>query len=347
MTTVPASIKDVASVSGFSTATVSRSLRGLPGVAPDTREQVRSVADRLGYVASSSASGLASGRTMAIGVVTPSVSRWFYTTVIEGIDETLRKANYDMVLYNLASRGGDRERVFHRSILRKRTDALVALCLDFTTAEREQLLSLGHPTMMIGGPVRGIRHIGVDETLVARMATDHLIQLGHRDIAHLGGDDDEGLNRQVPQERRRGFISAMTDAGLVIRPEWMLAGGFSLPTSRRTINELFERHSTRPTAIVANSDEMAIGAILAVHDQGLRVPADVSIIGIDNHDLAETFGLTTIAQDPFAQGALGARIILDDLNLGKMSRRNSIRADAWLLERQTTARPTDCAVSPY
>jgi LacI family repressor for deo operon, udp, cdd, tsx, nupC, and nupG len=333
------SIDDVARASGVSTATVSRALRGLPNVSEATRGRIREIADELGYVASSSASGLASGRTLAMGVVAPSVSRWFYTTVIEGIDAALRDANYDMILYNLASRGGDRERVFHRSILRKRTDALIAVGMDFSADEREQLLSLGHPTIMIGGPVRGIRHVGIDERGVAHQATDYLLGLGHRDIAHLGGDDDEGLNREVPLGRRNGFLDAMTAAGVTARPDWMLSGRFTLQASRDVIGELLGRPGPRPTAIVANSDEMAIGAILAATDSGLRVPQDISIMGIDNHDLSESFGLTTMAQDPYEQGRLGARILLDDLSGGPLSRKTSVRAQAHLLVRTSTAPP--------
>jgi len=337
--TAVTSIDDVARASGVSTATVSRALRGLPNVSESTRGRIRTIADELGYVASSSASGLASGRTLAMGVVAPSISRWFYTTVIEGIDAALRDANYDMILYNLASRGGDRERVFHRSILRKRTDALIALCLDFTADEREQLLSLGHPTIMIGGPVRGIRHIGIDERGVGRAATEHLLGLGHRDIAHLGGDDDEGLNRQVPLERRNGYLDALEAAGITPRPDWILSGRFTLQASRDVIGELLGRPGPRPTAIFANSDEMAIGAILAAFDRGLRVPEDISVIGIDNHDLSESFGLTTMAQDPYEQGRLGARILLDDLNGGPLSRKTSVKAQAHLLVRTSTGAP--------
>ena len=304
-----------------------------------TRSRIQGVADRLGYVASSSASGLASGRTLAMGVVAPSVSRWFYTTVLEGIDAALRDANYDMILYNLASRGGDRERVFHRSILRKRTDALIAIGMDFSADEREQLLSLGHPTIMIGGPVRGIRHVGIDERGVARAATDYLIRLGHREIAHLGGDDDEGLNREVPNGRRNGYRDALEAAGIVPHEEWMVSGRFSLTASREVTRELLGRPGPRPTAIFANSDEMAIGAILAAGDMGLRVPQDISVMGIDNHDLSESFGLTTMAQDPYEQGRLGARILLDDLSGGPLSRKTSVRAQAHLIERTSTAAP--------
>jgi LacI family transcriptional regulator, repressor for deo operon, udp, cdd, tsx, nupC, and nupG len=332
------SIDDVARASGVSIATVSRALRGLPNVSDVTRERIRGIADDLGYVASSSASGLASGRTLTMGLVAPSVSRWFYTTVIEGVDAALRDANYDMILYNLASRGGDRERVFHRSILRKRTDALIAVGMDFSADEREQLLSVGHPLMMIGGPVRGIRHIGIDERGVARAATEHLIALGHRDIAHLGGDDDEGLNRRVPEDRRSGFLDAMRAAGIPVPEGRLLSGHFSLPASREVMGEVFAGSGPSPTAVFASSDEMAIGTILAASDAGIRVPQDLSVIGIDNHDLAPSFGLTTMAQDPYEHGNRGARILLEELAGGAVARKGSLKAKAHLIERSSTAR---------
>lgn len=333
-----AGIDEVARATGVSTATVSRALRGLPNVSDKTRAAVRRAADELGYVASSSASGLASGRTLAMGVVVPSVSRWFYTTVIEGVDAELRAASYDMILFNLGGHRGDRERVFHRSILRKRTDALLAMCLDFTADERHQLASLGHPTIVVGGPVKGLRSVGIDEKATARIATQHLIDLGHTDIAHVGGEDEEGLNRQVPIGRLHGFQQAMHEAGLAVRPEWVVRGGFTLPASRAAMNELLSRPGPRPTAVFAASDEMAFGVMLAAQDNGLSVPGDLSVIGIDNHDYAESFGLTTMAQDPFDQGASATRILLDEL-AGAEPRSRSVRCPVTLVVRRSTAPP--------
>ncbi|MES2169216.1 MAG: LacI family DNA-binding transcriptional regulator [Actinomycetota bacterium] len=335
------SIHDVAQAAGVSTATVSRALRGLPNVSEPTRLRIRSVADELGYVASSNASGLASGRTNTIGVAVPSVSRWFYTTVLEGVDFALRDAGFDMILYNLASRDGDRERAFHRSLLRKRTDALIAVGVDFTSAEREQLLSLGHPILAIGGPMPGIRNIGVDDRAVARLATEHLIGLGHRHIAHLGGPDDGGLNKRLPVERRAGFVDAMGAANLAVRDEWLLSGGFTCEGSREVMLRTLGA-SERPTAVFASSDEMAFGALLAAQQSGVRVPEDLSVIGIDDHEMATSFGLTTIAQDPHAQGIMGATVLLSEVRGGQPLRRTSIRADYELIVRTSTApaRPT-------
>jgi len=331
------SIDDVARASGVSTATVSRALRGLPNVSPATREAVVATAEQLGYVASSSASGLATGRTLAMGVVVPNVSRWFYATVLEGIDAELRRVGYDTILFNLGLKGEDRERVFHRSILRKRTDAVIALCLDFTPSEREQLASLGHPTIVVGGPVPGLRHLGIDELAVARLATEHLIALGHRRIGHLAGNPERGLNKRVPQRRRRGFELAMAAAGLSLRPGWVEASEFDIAGGREAALRMLTS-AARPTALFAASDEIAIGAMLAARELGLDVPRDLSIIGIDNHALAETFRLTTIAQDAFGQGCLAARLMLEEL-AGSAPRAGSLRVPATLIERSSTAPP--------
>lgn len=330
-------IEDVARASGVSTATVSRALRGLPNVAEATRAAVRRAADDLGYVPSSSAAGLASGRTRAMGAVVPSVSRWFYTAVLEGIDSELRAASYDLILFNLGGRGTDRSRVFHRSILRKRTDALVALCIDFSAEERRQLASTGHPTVVVGGAVRGLRHIGIDDLDVARRATQHLIDLGHTDIAFLGGEDEAGLNHTVPRSRRTGWARALADAGLPARDDRVLMGRFDALTSRNAVDAMLDAGRGHPTAFFAASDEMALGTMLSLSAHGLRVPHDVSVIGIDGHPLAHVFPLTTFEQDPAAQGAFAVRMLLDALT-GRAALR-SVRHPVRLVDRGSTAPP--------
>jgi DNA-binding LacI/PurR family transcriptional regulator len=331
------SIDDVARASGVSTATVSRALRGLPNVSSATREAVLANAEALGYVPSSSASGLASGRTLAMGVVVPNVSRWFYTAVLEGIDAELREAAYDTILFNLGVHGEDRARVFHRSILRKRTDAVIALCLDFTPSEREQLASLGHPTIVVGGPVPGLRHVGIDELEVARQATEHLIALGHRRIGHLAGAPERGLNKRVPQRRRRGFRRAMAAAGLPVRAEWVERGDLTIAGGHAAAMRMLRREP-RPTAVFAASDESAIGVILAARELGLAVPGDLSVIGLDDHPLAPSFALTTMAQDAAGQGRSAARLMLDELGGAPVSTA-AIRLPTSLVERASTAPP--------
>jgi LacI family repressor for deo operon, udp, cdd, tsx, nupC, and nupG len=307
-------IQEIASATGLSKSTVSRALRNLPSVAPSTVMAVRRKADELGYIPSSAASGLATGRNHAVGVVVPVIDRWFYVRVLEGVDAELRRAGYDLILFNLAGKAGNRERVFHRSILRKRVDALVLLSLVFDEAEREQLELTEYPTLVIGGPAPGIRHLGIDDHAVAFRATKYLLGLGHRRIAHIGGQDEAGMNVLVPGERHEGYVDALAEAGIAARPEWSPNGEFTFAGGHDSMARLLEgAGEDRPTAVFAASDEMAFGAMIAIQHAGLRVPDDISVVGIDGHAYGETLGLTTFAQDPTAQGARAARVLLGEL----------------------------------
>nr|WP_274635623.1 substrate-binding domain-containing protein [Microbacterium bovistercoris] len=334
-----AGIKDVADAAGVSTATVSRALRGLPQVSEQTRSRIVRLADELGYVPSSSAAGLRSGRTMAISVVVPAVDGWFPASVIEGVDTELRAAGYDMVLFLLGGGPDERERLFHGSALRRRGDALLALSIDLTEDEREQLTQIELPSVVVGGRIHGLRHVGIDEADAAQQAIGHLIDHGHRDILLIdGGEEEHGRNSGVSRDRRRGYERALRAAGIQEDATRSIDGGFSMTATRRRVGAFLDAGADAPTAVFAASDEMAIGAMLALGDHGLAVPADVSVIGIDDHPLAASFGLTTVAQHPFAQGTAAARLLLDEL-AGRASRRRAVKMPVELIVRSSTAPP--------
>ena len=333
-------IQEIAHETGLSKSTVSRALRGLPSVTAETTNTVRQAADRLGYIPSSAAAGLATGRNRTIGVLVPVIDRWFYIAVLEGIDAELRKAGYDLILYSLGGPVGDRDRFFHRSILRKRIDALVVLCLLFDDEEREQLHQMDLPVVVVGGPGPGVRHVGIDDRRAAHAAMDHLIGLGHRRIAHIGGEDELGLNRAVPVERRLGYRESLDAAGVAVRDEWMVDGEFSFDGGHRAMQTILSSPSPRPTAIFAASDEMALGAMAALADAGLRVPHDVSVIGIDGHRYGAAMGLTTVAQDPYAQGVQATLALLAEIE-GAPTLDDFPPAPFELVVRRSTAAPTD------
>ncbi|WP_267424966.1 MULTISPECIES: LacI family DNA-binding transcriptional regulator [unclassified Curtobacterium] len=308
-------IQEIATVTGLSKATVSRALRGLPSVAETTVDHVRRVADELGYVPSSAAAGLATGRQRAVGVVVPVIDRWFYAKAIGGVDVELRRAGYDLVLYNLGGPGGDRDRAFRRSMLRHRVDALVLLSLVLDETERSELELTRHPMIVIGGPAPGLRNVGVDDVAVAATAVGHLLGLGHRRIAYVGGQDEAGMNVAVPFRRRDGFLDAMAAAGLEVPRSWLADGRFSFAGGAAAGAVLLaESASERPTAVFCASDEMALGVLLAARRLGLRVPGELSVIGIDGHEYGAAVGLTTIAQDPEAQGRVAARAVLAEVD---------------------------------
>jgi LacI family repressor for deo operon, udp, cdd, tsx, nupC, and nupG len=333
-------IKDVARELGVSTATVSRALRGLPRVSPDTRERVLEAASRMGYVASPHAASLAGGQTHAIGVVVPTVSRWFFGSVVHGAEELLRSEGYDLLLYTVTGEPAARQRLFHSYLLSKRVDAVMVLALRPTPEEVASLERTGSPTVVVGGAVPGWSSVRIDDVEAAETAVRHLVGLGHSRIAHLGGVPDPehaGLDFSAPAERLVGYRNAMRDAGLVIEPGWEVTGDFTAHGGLTACRELLAT-GARPTAILAGSDEMAIGASHAIREAGLRVPDDISVIGIDNHELSEFFDLSTIAQPAAELGRLGARMLLDALHADTRPEPVETIVPTELIARGTTAR---------
>ncbi|RZU66658.1 LacI family transcriptional regulator [Microterricola gilva] len=336
-----AGIEEVAKLAGVSTATVSRALSGNGSVSQATKLKVDAAAEQLGYVVSSNASSLASGRTKNIGVVVPFLNRWFFSTVLEGAQQALLRDGYDITLYNLAGDGAERHSVFEHFLLRQRVDAVIAISLELTADEVSRLHRLKKPLVGVGGPIPGVRTLAVDDTAVARLATGHLIALGHRRIGHIGGVLELDVDFHLPSNRRVGYESALRDAGLDVDPALFRPADFTIQGGYQAAKQLLGSPYGRPSAIYAASDEMAIGAILAAKDLGLSVPRDVSIIGIDDHDLAEFFGLSTVAQFPRAQGEKAVQMLMEELHPERHDPvQSSIALPFELVVRSSTATPS-------
>jgi DNA-binding LacI/PurR family transcriptional regulator len=312
-TAASVSIRDVAGAAGVSVATVSRALSGRGNVSERSRKRVLEAAEALGFVLSYTASSLASGRTRNIGVMVPTVRRWFFSTVLEGASTALLEAGYDLTLYNTGEQAGGRQSVLTDFLRRQRLDGVVAVSLELSPDEVAQLLKVGRPVVGLGGPIEGVATLHIDDFSVARLATEHLLGLGHCDIAHLSGTPEFERDFALPANRRLGFEAAMRDAGVAVRPEWLVPTDFTIAGANAAAKRLLGAPRGRPTAIFAASDEMAIGAIIAAQQLGLQVPYDVSVIGIDGHELGGLYGLTTFDQDPARQGAEAARMLLSAL----------------------------------
>jgi LacI family repressor for deo operon, udp, cdd, tsx, nupC, and nupG len=335
-----AGIEEVARRAGVSSATVSRALSGRGHVSATTRERVLEAAGELGYVVSSSASALATGRMRNVGVVIPFLNRWFYGAVLEGAESALLAQGYDLTLYNLGGGAEERRSVFEHFLLRKRVDAVIAVSLELTEGEVQRLHDLRKPMVGVGGPLPGVRTLSIDDIAVSRLATEHLIALGHRRIAHIGGDRAVDMDFHLPTNRRIGYQDALAAAGIPSDPALFHAGDFTMQGGYAAAKQLLGAPHDRPTAIFAASDEMAIGAILAARDLGLDVPRDVSIVGVDDHDLAAFFGLTTVAQYPMLQGRMAVDVLMAELHPGH-PQPNSLNTPLPfdLVVRSSTARP--------
>ncbi len=293
---------------GVSIATVSRSLRGLPEVAPGTRDRVLIAARELDYVASPFAARLASGRTFTVGVVVPFVDRWFFSTVLGAVEAELGGAGFDLLLYNLSDSAG-RERFFTALPVRKRVDAVMVVSLALSPVETDALRGLGVPVGIVGGEVPGFFNTGIDDVAGARTAVEHLIGHGHRRIGLIGGDTDDPMRFTPPLYRRDGYLAALGGAGIPVDSALEVLGYFTPLGGEAAMRALLDIDDP-PTAVFAESDEMAFGAMRAVRRSGRRVPEDIAVIGFDDHAAAEFMDLSTVRQPVAAQGAAVAQAIL-------------------------------------
>lgn len=332
----PVTIEDVALAAGVSTATVSRALRGLPHVSPDTRKRVTDTAVQLGYVASKSASSLATGRTATVGVVTPHVARWFFAQAIEAIETELRERGYDVLLLVLPPGTLGTRETFEADRLRHRVDAVAVLTVPLTGSEVDALRRLRLPTVFVGGSVAGAMSVRIDDLAVGRTATEHLIRLGHCRIGHINGDPDEPVNSTAPVDRRAGWRSALRSAGLPADPRLDVAGHFTVDGGRAAMEQLLALDDP-PTAVFAASDEMAFGAMAAAREAGVDVPGRLSVIGVDDHELSALWGLTTVRQPVHEQGHLAAALLLRALRSRDAARpTDHVLLDVELVERTST-----------
>ncbi|MEY4990256.1 MAG: hypothetical protein RIS08_482 [Actinomycetota bacterium] len=335
-------IIEVAQHAGVSTATVSRALNGKSHVSAKAREKVLKAAQELGYVASSSAYTLATGRAKNIGVVMPFIDRWYFSSVLDGAVNAMVSRGYDVTLYNLSGGSVNRKRVFEDLVLRKRVDGVLTVAVKLTDEELEKLTALQKPIVGIGGPIPGARSLSIDDEGAGRLATLHLLSLGHTEIGMISGTPASEMDFHQPSLRRTGYQEALLDANLDFKPEWVAEADFTVGGGYHAAKQMLGDPRSAPTAIFCAADEMGFGAIQAARDLGYRVPQDISVIGMDGHPLGDFYGLSTIDQNPNAQGAKGANMLVDILESNDEKQPVNVeQLTSWpieLLVRSSTAR---------
>lgn len=302
-------IADVAARAGVSKATASRALSGGGYVADDTRERVRAAASELSYVAHSSAMSLATGRSLSVGVIMPSLHRWYFAELLSGIQEGLLASGHDLVLYGVQEQSAERARLFEEVLPGRRLDGIIGVGIQPRADELERLVRVGSPLVCVGAYSEDVSAVSIDDEGAARIATEHLIDLGHHDIAFLGGREDAATHAFGDGLRLAGYRAAMTSAGLEAHIRHA-HGSPTIPGGYEAGVRMLGDRQNRPTAFVAVCDEAAIGGVVAARRLGLSVPSELSIVGIDDHEQAEMFTLTTVRQQPRLQGLSAVRLLM-------------------------------------
>lgn len=327
-----ASIDDVARRANVSSGTVSRALRGLPNVAAATRERVFVAAAELKYVASSSASSLASGKMSAMGVVVPCLSRWFFAQVVEGVDEALREAGFDLVLLI-----NEENQPFETLSMSRGVDCALLLTLPPHVLDVAPLLDLALPIGTISREIEGLSTVTIDDDAGALLAVNHLIGLGHRRVAMIGSRTVGSPHISAVDGRRLGYRQALRDAGIEWTRELEVDDAPAVEGGQNAAARLLGL-AQRPTAIFAETDEMAMGALRTLRRAGLRCPEDISVIGFDGHDMGALMDLTTVAQPARQQGKRLAELVLHQLIHGASPTHEVVNTHLEI--RGTTAPPT-------
>ena len=235
-----ATIGDVASAAGVSVATVSRALRGLPNVAPETRARVAEAASRLRYQPDPHASRLAAGRTNAIGMAVPLLDRWFFGKVVAGVQSTLSERGYDLILYEVDGEAALRRFLSEAAPYRKRTDGLILADLVVPRDLLGGLLSSGTVMATIGDRTDHYSSVMIDNAAAAELVMEHLIGLGHRRIGLIGGRSNTPIHFDVPDLRMRGALAVLERAGIPPGPDHVQTAGFTVTGGYRAMSRILE-----------------------------------------------------------------------------------------------------------
>jgi LacI family transcriptional regulator len=337
-------IADVAAHAGVGAGTVSRVLNNRPRVSDATRARVLAAIELLDYRPNPLARGLSTGRCQTLGVVVPFFTHASAVERLRGVVAALDGSRYDLVLFNVES-PVHRDEHFATLTRRDRADGLLIMSLPPPPTSLHRLATSGVPIVLLDAGAAGVPAVVTDDVAGGRLATQHLVDLGHERIAFIGDDPQNPLGFVAGGNREEGYRQTMTGAGLPIPAGYVRHGPHVRDVARRLAGELVTRPDP-PTAMFASSDTQALGALEAVRSAGLRVPDDVSVVGFDDVEVSGYVGLTTVRQPLFESGSLAATLLLNLLDGDDVPGPMVRRLDLELVERTTTAPPKERTSAP-
>lgn len=326
-------MKDVARAANVSIQTVSAVVNDKPEITLETRERVLAAINQLGYRPYKVARSLRTRSTNTIAIILSDITNPFFSTVVSIAEDYAHSAGYSLILYN-THYDGERERYYCQAVLERWIDGLLFVSTLDHVNGLDMVQKAGVPVVALDripddyiGP-----SVTLDNVKAGRLAAEHLLELGHTRFAHISGPLDLRLSR----ERQRGFQEAIGARGLDLGPcipgddNWSGASGY------RAMQSLLEL-AARPTAVFAANDRMAIGAMRAIAERGLRIPQDISVVGVDDIELAALHNpsLTTVAQSLTDVATQAVQILLEILK-GKDHSQTQVVLDAVLKVREST-----------
>ena len=304
-------IKDIAKELGISASTVSRALSDSPLVNVNTKRAILQVAERLGYQRNELARALVKGSSGAVGLLVPDITNPFFSDIARCVGEIADRIGAGVILCNTDGRI-DRELNYIHLMRRKRVDGLL-LCSTTIEAPYLNELILARTPFILVSRISGQRDLPfviTDDKMGAKLAVEHLVDLGHRSIGFIGGPE----NVQASRDRMESYLNVLDNNGLVALPDWRSYAGFTQAAGREAAQRMLSL-SHRPTAIFAANDVTALGVLEVAERLGLQIPIDLSLIGYDDISYASLprIQLTTVAQPAVEMGQIAANWLFEAL----------------------------------
>lgn len=340
-------MKDIASDLGLSVVTISKVLRNHPDIAEDTRERVLKRVKELDYQPNLMARSLVTGRSYLIGLIVPDLLHPFFAEVAKALSRVLAKRGYSLIISS-SEEDPELEAREIQQLIARRLDALVvASCGQLTTAF-ERLTRDGMPYILIDREIPGIsaNFVGVNDEVAGMMATQHLIDIGCRTIAHIRGrENSTGIRRF------EGYKRALSNRGLRFSEDLVVSRSNVDTDSTRQGAEamrLLLDRKQRPDGVFAYNDPLAIGAMNAILDAGLRIPEDIAVIGCGNlhYNASLRVPLSSVDQHSSMIGERTGNILLNTIGVKNPPQPMSIILDPSLVARLSTARTPAAETKP-
>ncbi|HEY8446964.1 MAG TPA: LacI family DNA-binding transcriptional regulator [Thermomicrobiales bacterium] len=331
-----ATIKEVAARAGVSPGTVSHTLNGTRRVDPETRARVLAAARELGYRPNGLARGLRRRESRAIGLLVPDNSNPVFADIARGIEDAVYEEGYNVILCN-SDQSEEKEDRYLDALLSKRVDGLILASGSSRPDVIRRVIEAGVPLVVIPGVLTDFPadHVLGDDVTGGRIAAKYLLDLGHRRIGYIAGP----RVGTVSSGRAEGFREVLAEAGVALPEDAIVGGDFRVGGGEAAMAELLRR-DLGLTAVFAANDLMAIGAIKLLRRAGIRVPEDISIIGLDGIWIGEVISpaLTTVAQ-PIAEAArVSTRLLFERMRQPDLPPRRILLSPT-LIERESCAPP--------
>lgn len=301
-------IYDVAKKAGVGIATVSRVLNDSPAVSETNRQKVLQAVEALNYQPSSTARNLARGDTYTIGVMSPFISQHWFSDRIRGIQDVLNPTIYDLVVFSIGT--ADQMIQQYSSMSKfKFVSGMIIVSMGVSDEDVARFEQWNTPVVLLDNLHPKLSCVTIDDKFGGYKATRYLIELGHKNIAFVGGALENDFRFNSDTERYAGYRSALQEATIPFVPSYHIQSAYDYETGFQVAKDLINL-PIPPTAIFAANDIVAFGVIDGIRDCGKNVPEDISIIGHDDNPLAKYYQCTTITQDFYESGRMAASMLL-------------------------------------